>query len=126
MGSGFSASTTSLWTEEEQKENEAALKLQKKTAQSVATYFYYGLPIKVNKESADPLSPIWVLPDTSEIESRLKEEKSKALSIQTDMSNTDMVALSLAASPTLVMVAHNGAVKIIFEPILKSIEYHLH
>lgn len=126
MGSGFSASKTSLWTEEEQKENETALKLQKKTAQSVATYFYYGLPIKVNKESADPLSPIWVLPDTSEIESRLKEEKSKNPSIQTDMSNSDMVALSLAASPTLVMVAHNGAVKIIFEPIVKSIEYHLH
>ena len=48
MGSGFSASKTSLWTEDEQKENEAALRLQKKTAGSVATYFYYGLPIKVS------------------------------------------------------------------------------
>ena len=48
MGSGlFTASKTSLWTEEEIEQNEKAKKLQLKATENVATYFFYGLPVTV-------------------------------------------------------------------------------
>lgn len=66
MGSGSGAikSQNNLhWTDEENVENEAALRFQMSAADLCAEYFYYGLPVKMTKESIDPLSPSWVQVD---------------------------------------------------------------
>ena len=51
MGSGASTEKASLWTAEEQLQNENAVAIQRKTADKVAEYFYYGLPVKVDLRS---------------------------------------------------------------------------
>ena len=65
----------SLFTEEERKENEAAEKMQLKVVGVASNYFYYGIPVMVNKQSADPLSPVWLTADIKEMKERLEEQQ---------------------------------------------------
>ena len=70
----------SLFTEEERKENEAAEKMQLNVVEVASKYFYYGIPVKVDKQSADPLSPVWLTADTKEMKERLDAQQRQSTS----------------------------------------------
>ena len=70
----------SHFTEEERKENEAAEKIQLEVVEIASNYFYYGMPVKVNKQSADPLSPVWLTADTKEMKERLDAQQRQSTS----------------------------------------------
>lgn len=62
MGSAVSSRTNekySLWTKEEQEENERCIELQKDAAKYIAEHIFYGIPITWGKKSVNPLSPLW-------------------------------------------------------------------
>jgi hypothetical protein len=71
-----------LWTEQEKIEIANAQETLKNGAQFVAEHFYYGVPVVVTRQSIDPLSPIWVAPDTTKVLQRVGA--SEQLNLQKD------------------------------------------
>ena len=70
----------SHFTEEERKANEAAEKMQLRVVEIASNYFYYGIPVKVDKQSVDPLSPVWLSADTKEMKERLDAQRRQSTS----------------------------------------------
>jgi hypothetical protein len=103
-----------LWSEREKIEIEKATKMLKESAQFVAEHFYYGVPVVVSRKSIDPLSPIWVTPDTHKVMKRV--EAIEQLELQKDWEMIQTV-------PTTVMITYKGKVKVVFEK--PSIQYEL-
>lgn len=61
-----------LWSNEEKIKIENATKNFEKIAKYVSEYFYYGIPVKLTHQSIDPLSPLWVTPDTNKVMQRVQ------------------------------------------------------
>ena len=89
MGAAYSIITMSTkeakdkyshFTEEERKANEAAEKMQLRVVEIASNYFYYGIPVKVDKQSVDPLSPVWLSADTKEMKERLDAQRRQSTS----------------------------------------------
>jgi hypothetical protein len=61
-------SSLSLWSADEIKQNEEALRLQNKTREFLCKYVFYGVAVRGGKKSSDPMSPLWLEPSPRALE----------------------------------------------------------
>jgi len=119
MGSGvtkFATSDSPVWTEQEIRENEAALKYQRECADKIAEHYYYGMPVKAKKESNDPLSPLWIQVDQDAIQN-FHSDNGKS---------EDLGQSNFGLSPTIIMVDGKGFIVIIFDRENVKLDYRFH
>jgi hypothetical protein len=82
MGNGLlfrRKNSLGLWSEQEKIDIETAKETLRNGAKFVAEHFYYGVPVIVTRQSIDPLSPIWVTPDTTKVMQRVEASEQFAL-----------------------------------------------
>jgi len=102
-----------IWTPEERAQNEASLLLQRAAADFVVKYLFVDVPVKVNKLSMDPASPLWIQIDQSKV-----QELNDLVAQQASSGGGRYVAVDdriFNSVPTGVMVNKLGAIQIIFE-----------
>jgi hypothetical protein len=68
-----------VWTNDEKKENEEGLIVLKTGAEFIAEHFFYGVPVVTSRKSVDPLSPVWISPDTSKVLQRVAAHEGEDL-----------------------------------------------
>lgn len=60
-----------LWTENEKNEINKSKEIFQKILNYIVEYYYYNIPVIITHQTIDPLSPLWVKPDTEKVMKRV-------------------------------------------------------
>jgi hypothetical protein len=67
-----------FWTEAEKIENQESLERQKRASEFILKYMFLDVPVRLVKNSVDPMAPLWIEVDPDLVKSVLENEN-KAL-----------------------------------------------
>ena len=96
------------FTEHERWENDQAEKLQKAVGKFMVNHCFYGFPTSAKKQSADPLSHLWIEVDLTKLEEMINAHNEN---------ETTTIVLDrklLSTIPSGVLIDKKGNVKIVF------------
>jgi hypothetical protein len=105
---GLFGGMTMGFSEHERRENEKAERLQKSVGTFVVNHCFYGFPTAAKKQSADPLSPLWIEVDLAKLEEMIDAHNEN---------ETTTIVLDrklLSTIPSGVLIDKAGNVKIVF------------